>query len=120
MSTLKADTIQSTGGGAATLTKQHAAKAWVHFEGDAGTVSVLDGLNHASISDLGAGRYSVTFTSSFNSAYYASNVTGSTTRSGSNDTDSHTTGGITYEFFDNGGSFIDPKQGQAATHGDLA
>ena len=31
MSTLKADTIQSTGGGAATLTKQHAAKAWVHF-----------------------------------------------------------------------------------------
>ena len=28
MSTLKADTIQSTGGGAATLTKQSAAKAF--------------------------------------------------------------------------------------------
>jgi hypothetical protein len=28
MSTLKADTIQSTGGGAATLTKQSAAKVW--------------------------------------------------------------------------------------------
>ena len=28
MSTLKADTIQSTGGGAATLTKQSAAKGW--------------------------------------------------------------------------------------------
>ena len=32
MSTLKADTIQSTGGGAATLTKQSAAKAWVNFD----------------------------------------------------------------------------------------
>ena len=32
MSTLKADTIQSTGGGAATLTKQSAAKAWVGFK----------------------------------------------------------------------------------------
>ena len=32
MSTLKADTIQSTGGGAATLTKQHAAKAWALFD----------------------------------------------------------------------------------------
>ena len=30
MSTLKADTIQSTSGGAATLTKQEAAKAWVN------------------------------------------------------------------------------------------
>jgi hypothetical protein len=33
MSTLKADTIQSTSGGAATLTKQHAAKAWVDYSG---------------------------------------------------------------------------------------
>ena len=31
MSTLKADTIQSTSGGAATLTKQHAAKMWVDY-----------------------------------------------------------------------------------------
>ena len=32
MSTLKADTIQSTSGGAATLTKQHAAAiAWLHI-----------------------------------------------------------------------------------------
>jgi hypothetical protein len=31
MSTLKADTIQSTGGGAATLTKQSAAKAWFEY-----------------------------------------------------------------------------------------
>lgn len=32
MSTLKADTIQSNSGGAVTLTKQHAAKAWVYFD----------------------------------------------------------------------------------------
>ena len=30
MSTLKADTIQNTSGGAATLTKQVAAKMWVN------------------------------------------------------------------------------------------
>ena len=34
MSTLKADTIQSTGGGAATLTKQTAAKHFLSFDGN--------------------------------------------------------------------------------------
>ena len=120
-SVLNVDTIADKAGtGPVGLTKQHAAKAWCHFEGDAGTVSILDGLNHASISDLGSGRYSVTFTNSFGNAYYASNVTGSTTRAGSNDTDSHATGGITYEFFEDTGSFADPKQGQSSIHGDLA
>jgi len=120
--TSTAGSILVTGEGNSTTTnlQQGLAKAWCHFEGDAGTVSVLDGLNHASISDLGAGRYSVTFTSSFNSAYYASNVTGSTTRAGSNDTNSHATGGITYEFFTDTGGFADPKQGQSSIHGDLA
>ena len=33
MSTLKADTIQSTSGGVATLTKQQAAKAWLNLNG---------------------------------------------------------------------------------------
>ncbi len=51
MSTLKADTIQNTSGGAVTLTKQHAAKAWVYFstkdnppnaDGSFGTSSLTD------------------------------------------------------------------------------
>jgi hypothetical protein len=41
MSTLKADTIQSTGGGAATLTKQAAAKAhWLFEQANSNTLTV--------------------------------------------------------------------------------
>jgi len=113
-------TATSDGGAVTTSVQQGLAKAWCHFDGTDGTVSIYDGLNHASISDLGSGRYSVTFTNSFSNNYYSSNVTGSTTRSGSNDTGSHATGGITYEFFTDTGSFADPKIGQSSLHGDLA
>ena len=63
MSTLKADTIQSTGAGAATLTTQNAAKSWVKFNG-IGTVAVRDSLNASSITDNGTGYYSLNFSSS--------------------------------------------------------
>lgn len=96
------------------------AKAWCHYEGDAATVSILDGINHASITDLTSGRYSVTFINSFSNAYYASHVCGSTTRAGSNDTDSHATSGITHEYFYASGTRTDPKQGQSSIFGDLA
>ncbi len=113
-------TVTSEGGAATMQLQQGLAKAWVHFEGDAATVSVLDGINHASISDLGSGRYSVTFTNSFGNATYASNVTGSTQRTGTNDTNSHATSGITYEIVNENGAFTDCKQGQAVVLGDLA
>ena len=69
MSTLKADTIQSTGGGAATLTKQSAAKAWVNFNGT-GTIASRDSTGISSLSDNGTGDYSVNFSNAFNSANY--------------------------------------------------
>ena len=54
MSTLKADTIQSTGGGAATLTKQSAAKAFVNFIKTARHLSAqVIQLNISSIADTG-------------------------------------------------------------------
>ena len=54
MSTLKADTIQSTGGGAATLTKQSAAKAW--FEYTSITSTALAGsFNISGVTDNGTG-----------------------------------------------------------------
>ena len=67
MSTLKADTIQSTGGGAATLTKQSAAKAWVNFNGTS-TIAARDSFNHSSLTDNGTGDYTVNLTNSMNSA----------------------------------------------------
>ena len=68
MSTLRADTIQSTGGGAATLTKQHAAKAYCSIDGDS---TVNESLNIASTTDNGDGDNSYTFSSAMGSATFA-------------------------------------------------
>jgi hypothetical protein len=58
MSTLKADTIQSTGGGAATLTKQSAAKAFIVGTDAAG---ITNSLNVGSGTDNGTGNYSYSY-----------------------------------------------------------
>ena len=66
MSTLKADTIQSTSGGAATLTKQQAAKFWVSYDAKADNI---DGsFNHTSLTDVGTGEHAFSFTNNFGSA----------------------------------------------------
>ena len=70
MSTLKADTIQSTSGGAATLTKQHAAKSWLNFNGR-GTIAARDSFNHSSLTDVSTGNYTVTMTNAMGNANYA-------------------------------------------------
>jgi len=75
MSTLKADTIQSTGGGAATLTKQSAAKAWANFN-STGTLAIRASVNIASIADNGTGDYTASFTNSMSDADYAPNGSG--------------------------------------------
>ena len=67
MSTLRADTIQSTGGGAATLTKQQASKMFVNFNGT-GTVAVRSSLNVSSVTDVSTGRYRPNYTNNFDSA----------------------------------------------------
>ena len=74
MSTLKADTIQSTGGGAATLTKQSAAKMFVNFNGTS-TVAIRDDLNVTSITDNGTGDYTINITSAMSDANYTALVT---------------------------------------------
>ena len=70
MSTLKADTIQSTGGGAATLTKQSAAKVWLNLNGT-GTIAIRDSFNVSGVSDGGTGNYTTSFTTSFSNANYS-------------------------------------------------
>ena len=70
MSTLKADTIQSTGGGAATLTKQSAAKAVYSLNGT-GTIAFRKSLNCSSASDLGTGDYKVFYSNAMSDADYS-------------------------------------------------
>jgi hypothetical protein len=88
MSTLKADTIQSTSGGAATLTKQHAAKAWVNFDGT-GTIATRDSFNVSSLNDDGTGKYDVVFTNNMTNANYSAIGIGALN---TGDSDGETTG----------------------------
>ena len=69
MSTLKADTIQSTSGGAATLTKQHAAKAWAEI--GSGGSSLPDSFNISSLDDDSTGEYGLNFSSAMTNANYS-------------------------------------------------
>ena len=69
MSTLKADTIQSTGGGAATLTKQHAAKAWSKNKDD--NTALLGSFNISSLDDDGTGDLGLHLTSAMSNANYS-------------------------------------------------
>ena len=65
MSTLKADTIQSTGGGAATLTKQIAAKHYITYND---SQVVTNSFNNSSITDVGTGNHRYNFTNNFSAA----------------------------------------------------
>ena len=66
MSTLKADTIQSTGGGAATLTKQTASKARFTVN-QANNTTPLSSFNISSLVDTSTGRTTYNLTNSFSS-----------------------------------------------------
>ena len=69
MSTIKVDTVQSTGGGAVTLTNQSATKAWFTING-VGTAALLDSFNVASVTDQGGGQSNDTFTNPFANTDY--------------------------------------------------
>ena len=69
MSTLKADTIQSTGGGAATLTKQSAAKVFISIPADQASIS--KSFNVSSLDDDGTGDGGINITNAFSDANHA-------------------------------------------------
>ena len=70
MSTLKVTTIQTSAGGAVTLTKQSANKSWVNYD-MTGTPSARNSFNHSSITDNAVGDGSLSFTNNFNAADFA-------------------------------------------------
>ena len=127
MSTLKADTIQSTGGGAATLTKQTAAKAFVNFS-MAGTTA-RDSLNLSSLTDTATGKFNVTMASAFTDTNYtATGYSNGYASAGFSGNQSH---GIAvenrisrtttvYAFDSYIGSYVDSIENRALVLGDLA
>ena len=114
-------TLTLTGEGSATTdVTQGLAKAWGHYEGNE-TAALQDSFNMGSITDIGTGRHSVTFTNNMANVFYAASSVGSTHRNGQTDTDSHAATGITFEFTAaNSDNFTDSAQCQFHVMGDLA
>ena len=77
MSTLKADTIQNTSGGAATLTKQSAAKAWLNADHTSNSIS--SSFNYSSFTAINTGDSTLAFTSSMSGASTAYSLNGMAT-----------------------------------------
>jgi len=78
MSTVKTDTLQNRLGTKSIPTDtvvDGSAKAWVNFNGT-GTVAIRASFNVSSITDNGAGDYTVNFTTAMADANYATLVTG--------------------------------------------
>jgi len=122
MSTLKADTIQSTGGGAATLTKQHAAKGWCHA--NQVSVGITDSFNVSSITDASAGLLYYTPTNSMSDANFAICVAVRESGSGSTHAQSvndlHTASRWASSSKNNSNTGTDAQHNNVAVHGDLA
>lgn len=115
MSTLKADTIQNTSGGAVTLTNQSAAKAWVFGNTDA---SLFDSSNISSGVDNGTGDYSYNLTNAFSSANYA--VVGSAENDNDRTCQTDITSASVYDLFLRQGATKTDLRNHSITHGDLA
>jgi len=124
MSTLKADTIQSTSGGVATLTGQQAAKLTLHYDQVNGP-SVLSSHNVTSVTDAATGQWEAIPTSSFSSVdaiQCYSNSQPVSTNGGSADywrKGSSNASKLHMRHFENGTATDSPSNTHAA-HGDLA
>ena len=123
MSTLKADTIQSTGGGAATLTKQHAAKVWVNWKGT-DTVGLNGSFNVSSGADLGTADYQINYSNAMGDVNYSVGL-GTNRQDDSGDHTfsnfyANTTALLKGRAFNTGASALDQAKWTANIHGDLA
>jgi len=132
-SVLNVDTLTDAAGtGPVTLTKQSAAKAFVCFNGT-GTLAVIGSFNQSSMTDNGAGDYSLTVSNAMNDANYSvqvSNTTyastyagwASTHRNGSNGAFVAPTTTVTRmnTMRDTNSSSEDGQRAEIGIHGDLA
>jgi hypothetical protein len=131
MSTLHANTIQTSSGGPVTLTQQAAAKYFIHFgmndfviDQSLNSASVVDeGVGHAKLNftnNMSAARYSFT---GYNNAYTADNTFGSSHGGYGVDYDACTvkspTNALGYNTY-HGSASIDAVVCCAQTFGDLA
>ena len=119
-SVLNVDTIADKAGtGPVGLTKQHAAKAWAHF--DCSTPSLDSNFNFSSLTDNGTGDYNPNLTNNMSSVSYA--CAGSSNHTSSNRGAfrvlTYTTSTVNIRIYGNG-SASDASDVSVNFHGDLA
>ena len=126
MSTLRADTIQSTGGGPVTLTKQSAAKVWHHYN-QSGTLATVDSFNVSGATDSGVGITRTSYINVLANVGYAVSgshnlASGNTASwvSGYDNSGDLTTGQVTCSTFNAASGRADATKAMMAIHGDLA
>lgn len=68
MSTVHCNTVQTSSGGAVTLTKQSAAKGYAYWNQE--TPAIVDSLNASSITDTATGKGAINWSSAMSSASY--------------------------------------------------
>lgn len=123
MSTLKADTIQNTSGGAATLTKQAAAKHFAHWDS---STAIQDSLNASSATDNAVGEFTIAVTNAMSDTNYIylagngsdSTIVGSFTEAPTRGT--KTTSGGRLAILIHTGTLADNDEIFSVFHGDLA
>jgi len=121
MSTLKADTIQSTGGAAATLTGQVAAKMWVGWYFNSGTPEVNGSFNISSITDVGTGDADHNLTNAMSNKHVSITQGYNHATTGNCVVDRSAASRFGQRLFNNSGNAEDGGGGFNATiHGDLA
>jgi len=127
VSTIKVDTVQSTGGGAVTLTNQEGAKARVNFDGTATDAAARDSLNVSGMTDTATGDHTVNYTNSMANANYTltsatiSDLSGNRCVLGLSDDQTITTSLARIHVVDTGNNTLrDQEYNFIAIHGDLA
>ena len=127
MSTLKADTIQSTSGGHATLTKQEAAKLRCRYNQATNTLET-GSLNVSSISDDSTGLFTVSITSAMSDALYSAlglageqgNTNDATFLSKKSTQADYSTTAVPMTTWKYTGNHVDSERDSVIVHGDLA
>jgi len=128
MSTLHANTVETSSGGPVTLTKQSACKAWLGMD-QIGTQAIHGSFNIASTTDTATGTTVFTFTNNFSNANYCGTATAHNTGTASHAcpypgdpdaTSSHTTSGTQIQCYINAGGTGDASVVNYHGMGDLA
>ena len=123
-SVLNVDTIADKAGtGPVGLTKQHAAKAWLHLDGsatfDASDTEIKDSFNVSTTVDVGTGNHSWSFVSAFSSADFSEALTSHRDQARL-ETGHRSASGSGIKTSNSSGTLTDSTHVQSVEHGDLA